>query len=105
MTEDVRPLGLVSAVLAGMGLEVTYVYDDLVFVSHNAFMFQFEDKAGAVRLYFNVDCPEEEAAGILDRLVSSGRGKGLTISPQGRYELGQNQDESMSLRFIPATGE
>ena len=31
-----RPLGLVKEMLTAMGLESTYVYEDLVFVSHNS---------------------------------------------------------------------
>jgi len=105
MSQDLRPLGLVSAVLADMGLEVTYVYDDLVFVSHNAFLLQFMDETGDVGLYFNVDCPEEEASGVRDRLLSLARDKELPIRPMGRYELGQNEDETMALRFIPEEAE
>ena len=36
-----RPLGLVKQLLEEIGIEVTYAYEDLVFVQHNPILLQF----------------------------------------------------------------
>lgn len=36
-----RPLGLVKEALEQIGIEVSYAYEDLVFIQHNHFLLQF----------------------------------------------------------------
>jgi len=100
MIEAVKPLGLVSAVVAELGLSVTYVYEDLVFISHNAFLLQFTDKPNQALLYFNAECPDDEAEKLKAKIVSLGKAQDLEIIPKGRYELSQGEGENMDLRFF-----
>jgi hypothetical protein len=96
-----RPLGLVREMLASMGLELTYAYDDLVFVSHNAFLLQFDDAGETVGLRVNSDCPAGEVDGLVASAVRAGAGVGLAVVMRGRYETTSNgRDDSFSLRFI-----
>lgn len=36
-----RPLGMVKAMLETIGIEITYSYEDLIFIQHNHFLLQF----------------------------------------------------------------
>ena len=38
-----RELGLVREALTAAGMDISYAYDDLVFLEHNGFMLQFTD--------------------------------------------------------------
>ncbi len=100
MIEAVKPLGLVSSLIEEMGLSVTYAYDDLVFISHNAFLLQFTDAPNEAFLYFNEQCPEDEAAKIEKDILALAEAKGLTIIPKGRYSLSQGEGDNLDLRFL-----
>ena len=39
-----RPLGIAKEIIEATGLNVTYTYDDLVFIEHNPIIIQFDDK-------------------------------------------------------------
>lgn len=95
-----RPLGLVKDMLAGMGLGLTYAYEDLVFVEHNAFLLQFTDADETVGLYVNADCPDDQMAGLVAEATRAGAVVGLTVAMRGRYEMKVNeQDETFSVHF------
>jgi len=100
MDIQMRPLGLVMELVAKLGLEVTYAYDDLVFVAHNAFLFRFTGSGPFVDLVFNVDCPEDEQEKLATEIISLAGGLDLIVTRRGQYELAQNEDgENMSLTF------
>ncbi len=95
-----RPLGLVKEMLESMGLEITYAYEDLIFVSHNAFLLQFEDENETVGLHINMECPEEEVDGLAANAVAAGRSVGLAVVMRGRYELRPDEEnDSFSVHF------
>lgn len=95
-----RPLGLVKDMLAGMGLGLTYAFEDLVFVEHNAFLLQFSDTDETVGLHVNADCPDDQLEGLLDEAVRAGAAVGLAVVMRGRYEMKPNdQDETFSVHF------
>jgi hypothetical protein len=95
-----RPLGLVRDMLAGMGLGLTYAYEDLVFVEHNAFLLQFGDTDESVGLHVNADCPDGQLANLVANAVRAGAAVGLTVAMRGRYEIRVNdQDGTFSVNF------
>lgn len=46
-----RPLGYIREVVNQLGLEVTYIYEDLVYIEHNAFLLQMGDR-GKSHIFF-----------------------------------------------------
>lgn len=83
-----------------MGLEVTYVFEDLVFVEHSAFLFQFLEDQSIV-LYFNKDCPNDDAILLEEQIIASGDKKKLTITRKGRFTVSQKKEEkNLELVFI-----
>lgn len=94
-----RPLGEITAILAGLGLEVTYAYDDLVFVQECAFLLQFTDDPATLKLFTNTECDPAQANEIASSIVLAFHGQGLLMNPAGRYTLTQNGDETVSLAF------
>ena len=61
MSVPYRPLGLIMEAVELMGLEVTHAYEDLVFISHNAFLLRMGSEGQQVYLYFNEGCEPEQA--------------------------------------------
>ena len=95
-----RPLGLVKEMLEGMGLEITYAYEDLIFVSHNAFLLQFEDENETVGLHLNTECPEKEVDGLIAKAIRAGATVNLPVVMRGRYKLRPDEENgTFSIRF------
>ena len=94
-----RPLGKITALLADLGLEVTYAYDDLVFVQHSAFMLQFTDDPAILKLFINTECEPETANDVASTIVLEFHKAGFEVTPAGRYFLTPNKDETVNIQF------
>ena len=99
MSVPFRPLGLVKEMLTAMGLESTYVYEDLIFVSHNAFLLQFGDNGEDLGLFLNRECPPKDAAEVIAKAMAAAANVGLRAVLKGKYELSPNEDETFSVKF------
>ncbi len=100
MEQPLRPLGSLMQLLEELGHEVTYAYDDLVFVSHNGFMLQFEQKSPTVNLIFNRECPKKEIEAIEESIIPAADKKGLSITRKGWYVLIEQPDENLQIEFF-----
>jgi len=94
-----KPLGKITAILADLGLEVTYAYDDLVFVQHSAFLLQFTDQPNTLKLYTNSECDPREANNVACNMVFAFHEAGFIANPSGKFALTQNEDETLRLEF------
>ncbi|MDQ8201782.1 hypothetical protein [Pelagicoccus sp. SDUM812003] len=85
---SLRPLGIAREIIDNTGLEVTYAYDDLLFVEHNPFIVQFDDdNLSNLKLFFNVECEEETATQLEIKLRQAASERKFTIANEGKYEL------------------
>ncbi len=101
--KSIRPLGELIQLAQEMSLDVTYVYDDLVFIEHNAFMFQFLDN-GIIALFFNQECPEADAKRIESQILLLGRQKNLTIKKKGTFTMKQKEgEENLDIEFFTSS--
>ncbi len=94
-----RPLGLVKGLLDNLGVEITYVYEDLVFIKHNHFLLQFGDKGEQIFFFRNLEIKPDEAMSQCDILSKSLSEKGLELTYRGSYLLEEKDDGTMSLEF------
>ncbi|MFP4314696.1 MAG: hypothetical protein ACOC24_01190 [Desulfovibrionales bacterium] len=97
MTDHSRHLGVLREIVEALGLEITYAYDDLVFVSHNPFLLQFGAPLG---LYFNRQCPPEDADLLEKTLQNEAGSRGVTLQRKGWYAMEQSLEEEITLRFF-----
>lgn len=98
MTEQ-RQLGKITALLAEMGLEVTYAYDDLVFVQHSAFILQFTDDPARLKLFINTECEPAEADRVSATLIREFGKESFGVISAGRFFLTPNDDETLNIEF------
>ena len=96
---EIRELGKITAVLADCGLEVTYAYDDLIFVQHSAFLLQFTDSPTTLKLFTNTECIPEAAEPDVKNIIEAHAAAGFSIVPSGTYTLNQNDDDTIDLSF------
>ncbi len=95
-----RPLGSVLQLLEDLGHEVTYAYDDLVFVNDNNFLLQFDNTGLALNLFFNQSCTTQEADNIEQSIIPASDKKGLSITKKGRYSITGQSDENLRIEFF-----
>jgi hypothetical protein len=94
-----RALGKITAMLADLGLEVTYAYDDLVFVQHSAFILQFTSDPGILNCYINTECEPVEADIVSGQIVTSFKTNGFQVVQKGSFNLSQNEDKTLRIEF------
>ena len=99
---QLRPLGIATEIIEETGLNVTYNYDDLVFVEHNPFLIQFDDgNLKNLNLFFNIDCEEQAAQQLASQLKKAASQREFTITPSGKFEMTQKENtEELDIRFI-----
>jgi hypothetical protein len=100
MEAPLRPLGTVIQLLEELGHEVTYAYDDLVFVNHNGFLLQFESTGSILNLFFNQECPKKEADTIEQSIIPAADKKGLSIIKKGQFTVTEQPDENLQIEFF-----
>jgi hypothetical protein len=101
MRPPLKPLGIIKEMLDGIGIEITYAYDDLIFVEHNAFLLQMGKSGEDVRLYFNTDSSMEKRDDITNLLKECGRQYRFIVDRKGTYTVSQNKcEEDFQLHFF-----
>jgi hypothetical protein len=99
METPLRPLGIVREIVEELGHEITYAYEDLVFMQHNDFLLQFRDAPTEIALYVNTECGDGEADAIEHRLVPAGAAKGLTFIRKGTYTMTEDEGDNLRITF------
>lgn len=86
-----RPLGLLRELVEVMGLQITHVFEDLLFIEHNAFLLQMGEEGADVRLWFNSQSLPAERPAIAATLTAAGMERGLRIDRRGTFRLTQEE--------------
>ena len=101
MRPPLKPLGIIKEMLDGIGFEITYAYDDLIFIEHNAFLLQMGKSGEDVRLYFHTDSSMEKREDITNLLKECGRQYRFMVDRKGTYTVSQNKHkEDFQLDFF-----
>lgn len=99
MTVPFRPLGIITEVVETMDLEVTYAFEDLVFISHNAFLLRMGEQGERVYLYFNQESEDDKRDLIQSQLNTLAAKRGLTVLSSGTYQMKAREDEQIDIHF------
>jgi hypothetical protein len=101
MTVPLKPLGIIKEMLDGIGLQITYAYDDLIFVEHTAFLLQMGESSKEVLLYFNTESANDKRNEITTLLQECGRQYRFQVNRKGTYSLVQNEEQKeLQLQFF-----
>lgn len=96
-----RKLGVVKDIVEAAGMGIAHVYEDLVFLNHNAFLLQFTKDSGCLMLHRNRDADEELTQGQVSLLKQAAAERDMRIDDGGYYALAQDGEESLRLEFSP----
>lgn len=104
MTIPFRPLSDVKMVLEEAGADISYAYDDLIFVDHTAYLLQFDDeKPSNLKIYFNLDIESGEAEQAELKLKPLLEKRKMKLVKAGQFELKQKEEsEEIEILFFPS---
>jgi hypothetical protein len=98
--KTLNPLGMIRQIVEAVGMGVSYAYEDLVFLEHNAFMLQFTDSETEILVHRNIEAAAEELAGDLGRLQVEAHTAGLEFTEAGFYRLTPVNEGNIQLEFL-----
>ena len=81
-------------------MEISHVWEDLVFVNHTGFLLQFATKGSGIWVHSNEEATEHELQPLIDQLKIRCQAQGLMLENGHQYRLSQAADEQINLEFI-----
>ena len=95
-----RPLGIVKTLIESLGAEISYVYEDLIFIKHNHFLLRFGDVGEQMFFHCNDEIPEDEGNAHFEVLARETAMLGISLTQGKRYSLSENSDGELRLAFL-----
>ena len=98
-----RPLTEVKEFIEDAGYTISYLYEDIIFVSHNAFIILYDDdNAKTLKLYFNIDCEKNQIPEIIENITINAKKKKYKIIHSGNYTLKEKlESKELEIVFLP----
>lgn len=79
---------------------ISYAYEDLVFLEHNAFLLQFSASDKELLIHTNSEADVEGIKDSIAKLKDVAMAHGMTFRDGGRYSLTQGDDENITIEFF-----
>ena len=95
-------LGIVKQIVEEAGMGISYVYEDLIFVEHNAYLLQFTEKEQEVMIHKNNEADETMLSLDIGRLQEVALDKGMRFLRGQNYTMDQDEEEQVRLEFSAA---
>ncbi len=95
-----KPLGIVKEAVEAAGMRISYVYEDLIFIDHNAFLLQFAEEDNTLLIHINEAAQITEINDALVRLKEEGSARELMLHDGGYYAISQKGAENIRLVFV-----
>ena len=97
---NLKPLGIVKTIVEAAGMGISYAYDDLVFLEHNAFLLEFTDNDKEILIHINREAEGEEIKDCVVKLQDVAAAHGMAFTDGGLYTLTQADDENIRIEFF-----
>ncbi len=95
-----RSIDNIKTIIEDSGLSISYLYDDLIFVKHNAYILRFDDeKPNHFFLHFNEESDEAERPNITAYLQALGKASKTEISLAESFRIVPQEDETFQVHF------
>jgi len=95
-----RKLGVVKEIVEEAGMSISHVYEDLVFLNHNAILLQFAEDSSTVLLRINREADQETAASGAALLKQAALAREMQFLDSGSYGLAQDGPEQVRIEFF-----
>jgi hypothetical protein len=97
---SLKPLGMVTEIVESAGMGISYAYEDLVFLEHNAFLLEFTANDKELLIHTNSEAEAMEIKDPIGKLKNVAATHGMTFMDGGRYTLTQADDENIRIEFF-----
>ena len=94
-----KPLGIIKEIAEACGIGISYAYDDLVFVDHNAFLFEFTEKNNEIIIHINTEADEQYIAQSISLINNAAASRDIVFVKGRYYSLVQADDDNVRLVF------
>jgi sRNA-binding carbon storage regulator CsrA len=96
----IRQLGIVKEIVESAGMGISYTYEDLVFIEHNAFLLQFTDKGNEMLIHVNQEADGLAIQGDIARLKTEASTRKMIFREGIYYTVNQGDEENIHLEFV-----
>lgn len=94
-----KPLGKVKEIIEEAGMKLSYAYDDLVFLEHNAFLLQFTPRPDELLIHINSEAESETIFDEIASLQKTAERHKMFFLKGSYYCLEQTEDQTLRLQF------
>lgn len=98
-----KKLGIVKEIVEATGMGISYAYEDLVFLDHNALLLQFTEESDRLLIHSNREADAEPIKAIVAALKQAALKQEMTFIDGDEYVLSQDEGERINIEFIPST--
>ena len=85
-----------------LGLDITYFYNDMIFVEHSALLIVFDHHdTGKFDCYFNRDCQPEARERMFSLISEVSPRNSMTAVNRGEFRMTQLEDERIRVDLKP----
>lgn len=95
-----KPLGVVKEIVESAGMAVTYVYDDLVFIDHNALLLRFTENDHELVIHINSEADGLVLTNDIVRLQTEAEARKMVWRIGEHYSLRQEGDAHVCVEFF-----
>ncbi len=89
-----RSLTEVKELIEDLGFNISYPFDDLVFIDTNAFLVQYNDEVeNGIWVRFNSEIDEVAKKELTEQLKASPKAKKFKMKIEGSYTLQDSEEE------------
>ena len=100
-----KPLGTVKEIVEAAGMGISYAYDNLVFIDHNALLLEFTQNENEVLVHINEDAVRSELDAVIIRLQEEATAREMTFSTGSLFRISQDDEENIRLEFINGSNQ
>lgn len=95
-----RPLGTVTEIIESAGMEVSYAYEDLVFLEHSGFLLEFTNRKNEVLIHINEEVVENDLPALLLLMQKKAEERAMVFNIGRYYRLHQQGDGNIHIEFL-----
>jgi hypothetical protein len=101
MSFSKRPLGDIIEIIEKLNSEISYVYDDLIFIDYSDYLLKFGDNNDEIEIFFNTECRQNYIDILFKKLKTVFIEKKFKIFNKGKFSIRQKDNEELEIRFYP----
>jgi len=99
-----RPLGVAREIIENIGLQISWAFDDMIFIEGNPFILRFNDEnSSSLYIHFNIDCFAKDRLILESKLKQQAQKQKYAVQVSDNYRMSQKEGvDEIDIEFIPS---